>query len=418
MGVDLQLSSPEMNDNKLAQSDLKVQTTSSSSALESAPKSALESMPNVSLDASSDLNAGPPELNAELISAAVENMLSSVFPIFVEVPNGAKAEILVSQGDGLTELRKYISHHPLCMFMTSYSLELNGQTLLDYGFSDSNAFVDPNAPKEENDSSEQHADNTNAKLEVSKISETDGKAESQDMKLAELVASIPHIEPNCTLKVVPLPYSKYTARDHLDHFQSVMYKWQGSPEIPFSSQLSTIEESDIAHAEQNPFDPKHYEIDSIVSDPSTLFVSSSTHTPFVPSLQSLTYSGWHPPLPNRELLGDLSYLEIVTIENKTLTITSSVNGFYVNQSTSKKFNPIPDSRWRLCHTLVDLLKLVSVGFANSLNRHMGSLRTQHPFELVVAPLPPHNWVEKVEEPVCRFVVTFYLFLIFFSLTLQ
>lgn len=49
-------------------------------------------------------------------------------------------------------------------------------------------------------------------------------------------------------------------------------------------------------------------------------------------LRALTMSSWNPPPGNRKMHGDLLYLNVMTIEDKELNITSSTRGFYINQS--------------------------------------------------------------------------------------
>lgn len=48
-------------------------------------------------------------------------------------------------------------------------------------------------------------------------------------------------------------------------------------------------------------------------------------------LRVLTMSSWNPPPGNRKMHGDLMYLNVVTMEDKELNITSSTRGFYLNQ---------------------------------------------------------------------------------------
>lgn len=45
-------------------------------------------------------------------------------------------------------------------------------------------------------------------------------------------------------------------------------------------------------------------------------------------------SSWNPPPGNRKMHGDLIYLNVLTIEDKELNITSSTRGFYLNQYVS------------------------------------------------------------------------------------
>jgi hypothetical protein len=70
------------------------------------------------------------------------------------------------------------------------------------------------------------------------------------------------------------------------------------------------------------------------------------------------YSGFHPPPPNRRLLGDLAYLEVSVLSEPTLHITAVPTGFYVNRTSGQapfKFNPAPAANHCFSHALLDCL---------------------------------------------------------------
>ncbi len=54
-----------------------------------------------------------------------------------------------------------------------------------------------------------------------------------------------------------------------------------------------------------------------------------------------TFSGWNPPPAARRLQGDLLYLCVDTLEGRSLHVTATALGFFVNQSSDKVFNPAP-----------------------------------------------------------------------------
>ena len=134
---------------------------------------------------------GKEELNAQLITAAVENMLNSTFTLFVDLPNNKQIQLLISQGcflhfkfsfsfscpfhfffsfslfsfpvycfflmfyyseispgDALVQLRMYLNNHPLAAFYTSYSLYLGDHLLHEFGL-DPALYAPP--PAEEGD---------------------------------------------------------------------------------------------------------------------------------------------------------------------------------------------------------------------------------------------------------------------------
>jgi protein TIF31 len=70
------------------------------------------------------------------------------------------------------------------------------------------------------------------------------------------------------------------------------------------------------------------------------------------------------------LLGDLFYLDITTLEGKSVTVTAWANGFFVNGCTATQFNPEPAAVSYESHALVDLLNSVStMNSAHRLAKH-------------------------------------------------
>ena len=55
-------------------------------------------------------------------------------------------------------------------------------------------------------------------------------------------------------------------------------------------------------------------------------------------------SGYHPPPPHRRVLGDLAYFEATFPDGSVAHLTGFSHGFYVNQSTSTRFDPTPAVR--------------------------------------------------------------------------
>ena len=55
-------------------------------------------------------------------------------------------------------------------------------------------------------------------------------------------------------------------------------------------------------------------------------------------------SGYHPPPPHRRVLGDLAYFEATFPDGSVAHLTGFSHGFYVNRSTSTRFDPTPAVR--------------------------------------------------------------------------
>ncbi|XP_044079217.1 clustered mitochondria protein homolog isoform X2 [Siniperca chuatsi] len=111
-------------------------------------------------------------------------------------------------------------------------------------------------------------------------------------------------------------------------------------------------------------------------------------------LRVLTMSSWNPPPGNRKMHGDLMYLNVLTMEDKELNITSSTRGFYLNQSTAFNFNPKPAVPKILCHSLVELLSQVSPAFRKNFSVLQKKRVQQHPYERIAAPFQVFTWIAR------------------------
>lgn len=114
-------------------------------------------------------------------------------------------------------------------------------------------------------------------------------------------------------------------------------------------------------------------------------------------VSNITFSAWNPPPGNRRLQGDLAYLEITTLESNTLHITASVDGFYLNQSTSSQFNPRKHPSPYKSQTLLGLLKKASVQFSKRITSLLNRKVNSHPFESIEVPHTVNNWLSSKAE---------------------
>ncbi|KAG8008036.1 Clustered mitochondria protein-like protein [Nibea albiflora] len=114
-------------------------------------------------------------------------------------------------------------------------------------------------------------------------------------------------------------------------------------------------------------------------------------------LRVLTMSSWNPPPGNRKMHGDLMYLNVLTMEDKELNITSSTRGFYLNQSTAFNFNPKPAIPKILCHSLVELLSQVSPAFRKTFSALQKKRVQQHPYERIATPFQLFTWIAHQED---------------------
>ncbi|GAB5370147.1 hypothetical protein AAMO2058_001467000 [Amorphochlora amoebiformis] len=111
-------------------------------------------------------------------------------------------------------------------------------------------------------------------------------------------------------------------------------------------------------------------------------------------VRNINFSAWNPPPGNRQLRGDLLYLEVYTLEGNTLHVTCSVTGFFLNSSTREMFDPRPAKTDYKSHTLVELLKRASHGFSSKFSRLMNRRVTRHPFQIIAAPYETYEWLQR------------------------
>lgn len=75
------------------------------------------------------------------------------------------------------------------------------------------------------------------------------------------------------------------------------------------------------------------------------------------------------------LVGDLIYLDVVTLEGSTLCITGTTKNFYVNSSSGNILDPKPGKAAAEATTLVGLLQKVSSKFKKGMTG-IGSSKTR------------------------------------------
>ncbi|CAI5508699.1 unnamed protein product [Closterium sp. Naga37s-1] len=92
---------------------------------------------------------------------------------------------------------------------------------------------------------------------------------------------------------------------------------------------------------------------------------------------------------------DLVYLEVVTAEGKLFCVTAHTRGFFVNRSGSgRKLDPRPAEPKMDASTLIGLLRQISPLFSKAFAEVIERKANRHPFENMLAPLPPNDWAAK------------------------
>lgn len=214
--------------------------------------------------------------------------------------------------------------------------------------------------------------------------------------------NIEGLKEGSVIKVMEEPYTMREARIHVRHVRDLLksidytdaYAGQECSSLAF---LNVITQGDI-------LEKKKSRPESVDCTPPDYIMPSSTERPLLPlhpgltkenkapqCLKVLTTSGWNPPPGPRKMCGDLLYLHVVTLEDRHFHITACPRGFYLNQSTEEVFNPRPANPSLLCHSLIELLSIVSPAFKRNFALVQKRRMQKHPFERVATPYQVYQW---------------------------
>uniref|UniRef100_A0A2N9G2E6 Clu domain-containing protein n=1 Tax=Fagus sylvatica TaxID=28930 RepID=A0A2N9G2E6_FAGSY len=130
-------------------------------------------------------------------------------------------------------------------------------------------------------------------------------------------------------------------------------------------------------------------MEDVAGSLSNLLSSSSKE---IKCVESIVFSSFNPPPSYRRLVGDLIYLDVVTLEGNKFCITGTTKMFYVNSSTGNTLDPRPSKTSSEATTLVGLLQKISSKFKKAFREILERRASAHPFENVQSLLPPNSWL--------------------------
>uniref|UniRef100_A0A667ZKA8 Clustered mitochondria homolog n=1 Tax=Myripristis murdjan TaxID=586833 RepID=A0A667ZKA8_9TELE len=279
----------------------------------------------------------------------VVNLQEMGFTLRIQPPGAEGFELQVSGQMLVAELHQVLMDHEITCHRTCFSLQLGG-TMLD--------------------------------------------------SLTEL-RSIQGIQDGALIKVVEDSYTVRDARIHLRHVRDLLrsldptdaHNGMNGSSLSYLSLYTRGEMGKKRASEKEYTDcsPPEYILPGCKDRPLSLLQPMRDDWKPLQCLRVLTMSSWNPPPGNRKMHGDLMYLNVVTMEDRDLNITSSTRGFYLNQSTSFTFNPKPAIPKILCHSLVELLSQVSPVFRKNFSALQKKRVQQHPYERIATPFQVFTW---------------------------
>ncbi|EXJ92504.1 protein TIF31 [Capronia epimyces CBS 606.96] len=218
------------------------------------------------------------------------------------------------------------------------------------------------------------------------------------------LSEVKDLKPDDELVLVEDPYTEKEARLHVVRIRELIGATGDRSDLlhginaglslhddKFGSGQAQAQALSTSKSEENPL--AGYEVDG---RPSLEAVLPSHEDPLPKTIKSLSVSQWNPPPYHLRQRGHLLYLVLTTNEGEQHQITATVSGFYVNKSSSNKFDPLPRPAPKnySAHSLLTLISLVSPSFNEAfveLQKMNGrkDLLTTFPFQNAI---PSNPWL--------------------------
>ena len=240
----------------------------------------------------------------------------ALFQVTVKLPHKPyKQKITVTSQEQVQDVRQSIVETPDTFQYTCFHLEHNGQRVNDF-------------------------------VELSEVK--DLKADDEIVLLED-----PYTEKEARLHVVRIRELIGAAGDRSDQLQGIC-AGQSLHDDKFGSANAPADKT-----EGNPL--AGYEVDAQASLEAIL----PSHQDTLPkTIKSLSVSQWNPPPYHLRQRGHLLYLQLTTNEGEQHHMTATVSGFFINKSSSNKFDPFPRPapKNHSAHSLLTLISVLSPSF--------------------------------------------------------
>lgn len=213
------------------------------------------------------------------------------------------------------------------------------------------------------------------------------------------LSEVKDLKPNDELVLIEDPYTEKEARLHVVRMRELIgATGDRSDQLHgISAGLSLHDEkfgSALAPAPKSEDNPLlGYEVDG---RPSLNAILPARLDILPKTIKSLSVSQWNPPPYHLRQRGHLLYLQLTTNEGEQFHLTSTIAGFYVNKSSSNKFDPTPRlaPKNHSAHSLLTLISTLSPSFNDAfveLQKLNGQkdLLTTFPFQNAI---PANPWL--------------------------
>ncbi|GAB4832619.1 hypothetical protein Ancab_006637 [Ancistrocladus abbreviatus] len=272
-----------------------------------------------------------------------------LYPVPVKTLGGEKLELQLNPGDSVMDVRQFLLDAPETCFFTCYDLLMHAK-----------------------DGSVHQLEDYNEISEVADITTGD-----------------------CSLEMVAAPYDDRSMRAHVHRTRELLSL------STLHSSLSTslaLQHETVRNASESSVDSMKAEVpeldglgfmEDVTSSLGKLLSHSSNE---IKCVETIVFSSFNPPPSYRRLVGDLIYLDVVTLDGGKFCITGTTRMFYVNSSTGSTLDPRPSKTAHEATTLIGLLQKISAKFKKAFREVLERKASAHPFENVQSMLSPNSWL--------------------------
>ncbi|KAK3009873.1 hypothetical protein RJ639_011217 [Escallonia herrerae] len=276
-----------------------------------------------------------------------------LYPVPVKTQGGEKLELQLSPGDSVMDVRQFLLDAPETCFFTCYDLLVKTK-----------------------DSSVQLEDYH----EISEVADITTRDCSLEMVAASTVAA---------------PYDDRSIRAHVHRTRELLTlsTVHSSVSTSLALQHEAGQSTAANSGDSTKTEVKELENLGFMEDVSgSLTNLLSCLSKEIKCMESIVFSSFNPPPSCRRLLGDLIYLDVITLEGNKFCITGTTKTFYVNSSSENILDPRPSKAAFEATTLIGLLQKISSKFKKAFREILERKVSAHPFENVQSLLPPNSWM--------------------------
>nr|XP_043609065.1 clustered mitochondria protein [Erigeron canadensis] len=297
------------------------------------------------------VNAQPEVKEPE--NASSENQVKQgdihLFPVPVKTQFGEKLELQLSPSDSVMDVRQFLLDAPETCFFTCYDLLLHTK-----------------------DGATHHLEDYHEISEVADITSGD-----------------------CSLEMIAALYDDRSIRAHVHRTRELLSLSTLHSSLSTSLALQHEMGQNAAANSGEPAKTEVLELENLgfmedVSGSLTSLLSSPSKE--IKCVESIVFSSFNPPPSYRRLVGDLIYLDVVTLEGSRYCITGTTTTFYVNSSSGNILDPKPTKAASEATTLIGLLQKISSKFKKAFREMLERKASAHPFENIQSLLPPNSWL--------------------------